>query len=216
MEFESDLKPPCQHYLPLTIGQGLPSTVGLCLADACHPRYLSATVGQPTLCGVENKEERTPRVESKGKILEKELLDLQEETTMSFSLYLSPLYYNILFKELKLLLGSHSSYVSICGNSCVIFLDGNLRLPVHCMNKWLSSCIHNEKQLVGIETKDELSCYDIKLLYDDLLFDALVIMLYLLVLLCGTRFISSLDLLVIVGMTNDLVGYVVLVVVIFS
>ncbi|KAI5664388.1 hypothetical protein M9H77_23711 [Catharanthus roseus] len=40
-------------------------------------------------------------VESKGKSLEKELFNLQEETTMSFSLNPSPLYYEISYKELR-------------------------------------------------------------------------------------------------------------------
>ncbi|KAI5681004.1 hypothetical protein M9H77_02231 [Catharanthus roseus] len=59
--------------------------------------------------GVENKEELKQGVlENKGKSLEKEPLNLQEETTMSFSLNPSPLYYEYSFKELKLLLESHS------------------------------------------------------------------------------------------------------------
>ncbi|KAI5650405.1 hypothetical protein M9H77_36410 [Catharanthus roseus] len=85
---------------------------------------------------VENKEQRMLRVfENKGKSLEKEPLNLQEETTMRFSLNPSPLYYEFSFKEINLLLESLSFHVSICGNACVIFLDGNLCLLVPCMTK---------------------------------------------------------------------------------
>ncbi|KAI5681819.1 hypothetical protein M9H77_03047 [Catharanthus roseus] len=69
--------------------------------------------------GVENKEERILGVlENKGKSLRKKLLNLQEETTMSFSLDPSPLYYDFSFKDLNLLLESYSFHMSICGNAC--------------------------------------------------------------------------------------------------
>ncbi|KAI5653175.1 hypothetical protein M9H77_30362 [Catharanthus roseus] len=58
---------------------------------------------------VENKEERKLGVlKNKRKSLEKELLNLQEETTMRFYLNPSLLYYEFSFKELNLLLESHS------------------------------------------------------------------------------------------------------------
>ncbi|KAI5653887.1 hypothetical protein M9H77_31074 [Catharanthus roseus] len=58
---------------------------------------------------------------------------------MSFSLNPSALYYELSFKELKLL-ESYSSHVSICG----------------------------DKELVGLEAKYKLSCYDLELLPSDI------------------------------------------------
>ncbi|KAI5673462.1 hypothetical protein M9H77_13826 [Catharanthus roseus] len=70
--------------------------------------------------GVENKEElKLGVLENKGKSLEKELLNLKEETTMSFSLNPSPLYYEFSFKELNLLLESPSFHGGIFLESLV-------------------------------------------------------------------------------------------------
>ncbi|KAI5652885.1 hypothetical protein M9H77_30072 [Catharanthus roseus] len=48
IEFESDLNCPCQHYLLLTVGQGLLSAVGLYLANVCHPRHLPVMSNSPS------------------------------------------------------------------------------------------------------------------------------------------------------------------------
>ncbi|KAI5673890.1 hypothetical protein M9H77_14254 [Catharanthus roseus] len=76
--------------------------------------------------GVENKVEHILGVlDNKGNNLEKELFNLQEETTMSFYLNPSPLYYEFPFKELNFLLESLSFH-----NLCVLLLhlafSGNL------------------------------------------------------------------------------------------
>ncbi|KAI5650490.1 hypothetical protein M9H77_36495 [Catharanthus roseus] len=66
--------------------------------------------------GVENKEEHILGVfENKGKSLENGHHILQEETTMSFSLNPSILYYEFSFKELNLLLESHSFHEQLVG-----------------------------------------------------------------------------------------------------
>ncbi|KAI5680891.1 hypothetical protein M9H77_02118 [Catharanthus roseus] len=91
--------------------------------------------------------------------MDKELGPILEDISISLSLNLSYLCYEVSLEELKSLLDSYNFQVSLIGDMCIIAFEGNLFLLGPSMKNFLSSHFSLEDLLMSCSIVLDPSCY---------------------------------------------------------